>query len=134
MADIQQVKKFAVLCNTKADLEADLKRIKKQLSDAEECFLKHFTAHEMQRINVEGRTLSLRREVWAKQRGDFTDADRMQLVRAAGYPELVKESVNSHTLSSLFRERASEGKDAVPSKLARCYAASECYKSSSIKA
>jgi len=133
MADIRQVKKYAVLCNEKAKLERELKQVKGGLTKLEAPVLEYFADQGVQSVNVEGRTLSLRKEVWAKQRGDFSNEERMVLVQAAGYPELVKESVNTNTLSSLFRERMAEGLDAVPAKLACCYEASESYKIGSIK-
>ena len=97
------VMEYADLTEKRRDLEAQVNRIKADLSAREEKLVEEFAQAGIQNIKTSsGATVYLNREVFAKLVGDHEEA--LDAFRQAGLGDFVKESVNSQTLRAYVRE------------------------------
>jgi hypothetical protein len=104
--DMQQLKEFVCLENRKRDLDAELKATKQKLDDLEQALVPQFIEDGVQRMTVDGRTVSLSQDIYAAPA-----ADRECVVAALKQSELgqyVAENYNSNSLTAFVREVARE--------------------------
>jgi len=117
MPDIRTCKAYAKLLNEIEKAETDLKKLKKRKDESEEGVLKYLETHA-DKLTVEGRTLSIRMETWAKKKDNEATGDHLvRVLHAAGFSEYAPERVNWTSLSAFFRELAKEG-ESLPPELA----------------
>ena len=114
---------YSQLLNQKAELETELRKVKKKLSDGEPKVLDLFTEQgiESARVASEGRTLHVRRMVAARMVNGDRDAIARGLEKAGLAEELLKNDFNMNRVSAYFRERVDNGEaieDVVPPELA----------------
>lgn len=132
--EMDRVKEYAALQNEKAKLKDRLAAIDARLGDLEPHVLEWFQREGVDRIRVDDRTLSLRRELWAgRADGVDTEAACAALI-AAGLSEFAARRVNTQSLSALLREREKGGEAAVPAELEGVIVANEVWKISSRRA
>lgn len=93
---------FVQLAKEKRELEAKLKSTKKRLEQLQQPLLDAFTREGTKRINKDGLTVYLRRDLFARAK----DSNMAALVSAMKQvvPEFVKETVNAQTLTGYVRE------------------------------
>jgi len=125
MADVRTVKRYAELVKRKRKLDAEVKKIKKQLADLEEPVLGYFGDQCIEQQRFDGVTLSVRRELWAGHNGDV-DAACQALVEA-GYGDLVGRRFNTSQLSAVVREWDRAGEE-IPDGLREHIKVSEVFK------
>lgn len=102
---------------------AELDRLKANRAEVEETLLEQFAAAGVSSLKVDGKTVSLRRDLYAR----ILDADRLHdELTAAGYGDLIEAKVNSARLSALVRE-FDRGEAECPGALADVVTASERY-------
>lgn len=113
--NIDQVKQFVALADEKSALEQRLKQIEADQKALEEALLQQFQESGTQSVNVDGRTVSLRRDLFASPR----DGDReavIEALKAADLGQYVKEDYNANSLKAYVREmvRAAEAERGGP--------------------
>lgn len=115
------------------ELEEKLDAAKEATKAAEERLVKIFEQEGMSSIKVQApdgttRTLFIKRQLWAKLNPGFESIDAVAALKAAGLgEEYVKESYNSQSISSFFREREKSGEEAVPDELRGVFQTSEVF-------
>jgi len=83
------------------EAEALVASIKARRQVVEEQLLEQFAESGTQSVKVNGRTVSMRRDLYSK----VLDPERLNdALRAAGFGDLIEEKVNSMRLSALVRE------------------------------
>ena len=133
-ADIRTLKKYVDLENHRSKIEDELKSVKAQLADLEAGVLLYFERQGLDRATLDGRTLYLRRDLYAG-REEGVDAERaIEALEAAGFGDYVKRGIVTVSLSALFREREKDGEPAVPAALVGVMVANEVFRVGSRKA
>lgn len=127
-ADIRVVRRYAELENERADLEDKLKAVKAKLDEMAEPVLAYFQRQGIDRTTIDGRTLYLRRDLYAGRAEGVTPEAACETLKAAGFGEFVKEGVVTQSLSAFLREREKNGEPAVPPSLAGMIVANEVYR------
>lgn len=110
-ADARTVaQRWADLRDERDRLEAELAAVTKRLADLEPDVLSWFETQGVSSARLDGgRTIHVRRELWAG-REEGVDAPALAAaVAAAGLPEFVSETVNLSRLSAYCRELDREG-------------------------
>jgi hypothetical protein len=106
------VRKFIELDEQKRTHEGALEKVKKQLALLETELMARFEHSGMQRLNVDGVTVYLHRQIWAKAaNGDHVTATHA--LKEVGLGHMVEERFNAQTLSAWVRERKRETEEAL---------------------
>ena len=100
--DTEALHEFVELEKERRKLEVQLKSLKARKAKLEEHLLTEFEQAGVQNMRVDGMTVYVHRQTWANHAGN-PDA-LVAAMRAAGMGEMVKTSVNTHTLSAWVRE------------------------------
>lgn len=94
----------------KAALDLELKQLTNELAALEPEVLKWFEATGVDKARLEdGRTLYLRRELWAGQAKGVPSEVAVEALRAAGLGEFCQPRINASRLSAWARELDREG-------------------------
>lgn len=131
---MEGVREYAALQNEKGGLKDRLAAIDARLADLEPTVLDWFQRNGVDRVRVDDRTLSLRRELWAGRAEGVDTAAACAALVAAGLPEFAEPRVNTQSLSALLREREKSGEPAVPPELEGVIVANEVFKIGSRRA
>lgn len=103
--------RYAHLFAAKKGLEDELKDIEGELRHLEEVLLEEFLAEGMERARVDGVTIYIERQLWAKVPEGVARPDVVAALESAGLRDFI--TYNSLTLSSYIREvaRSASGED-----------------------
>jgi DNA gyrase/topoisomerase IV subunit A len=124
----KEAKEYAELVSEIDDLNALLGEKKRRRDELQESLLEWFTDPDSpDRVTIAGRTLFPRRQVWVNAKTQ----DALAALKEHGLVDMVKESVNSQTLSAWYRELEEE--DAVPDWAKEKLDVAEVYKVSARK-
>lgn len=105
---------LAKLIHERRRLDAELDSIKRQCGEFEEIALERMMESGIQNVKVDGLTLYIHRQLWAKCAVEDGEDSTTAYDRAcnalveAGLPEFVQRRFNVQSLSALFRERAKQ--------------------------
>jgi hypothetical protein len=105
---MDNVKRLVELEWRREKLEDEIKILKQEIDGIKERVCEHFTQTGTQNISIDGRTVYLRRELWASA---------LNVDALAAYPgtaPLVKPTVHGGALSSWVREIEQLGEDGLP--------------------
>lgn len=102
--DDTKLARFAELAEIEDDLDDQLKAVRKEKAALEAELIEEFLDTGIQRVNVNGRTIYLRKQIWASVR-DGNKRRACDVLRAEGLDELIEESFNTGTLSAYVREQ-----------------------------
>jgi hypothetical protein len=106
--NMQQLKGFVSLEHRKRDLDAELKQIKQQLDDLERLLVPQFIEDGVQKLTVDGRTVSVGEDIYASPL-----RDREEVVAAlgeSGLGQYITPNYNANSLTAFVREVAREVK------------------------
>lgn len=110
-----RLREYADLRTEIKELEAKVKELRKTAENIEGQLLNDFANEGVQRMTVDGKTLYLRREVWARRHTDVDSTDMAQaLMGSERFADLVSPSVNMQSLSARVREYVQEEEDLPP--------------------
>jgi len=132
----EEAREFAALTRQKRDLQAQLDSLNESLTQKEEALLVRFGDEGVESVKVnvgkEKFTLFPRREVWANvvpggEKKLFT------LLRRNHYGDLIRQRVNTQSLSALIREMEQSGKG-LPATWASVVKVTERYRVAARKA
>jgi hypothetical protein len=121
--DSEKLRRFVEIDRRIKAAESEAEDLKKERVRLQAELLDEFADAGIENIRIDGQTVYAHRQVWAKT------PDKAAAVAAlkALYPELVTETFNSNTLSSLLREREKAGDNPVPPELEGLVEASEVW-------
>jgi hypothetical protein len=100
--NVQQLREFVSLENRKKDLDAELKAVKQQLDDLEDALVPQFVEDGVQKMTVDGRTVSLTQDVYASPLNDREDV--VDALKHSELGQYVAENYNSNSLTAFVRE------------------------------
>lgn len=99
-----RLRRFAYLHNQKKALEARIKTIVSTMGTLEEKVKDYLIKMGMNDIGIVGNKIYLKREIYFKRPDNVTIEELCAALKDDEYEDLVKEGVNSNTLSALLRE------------------------------
>lgn len=100
--NMQQLREFVSLENRKKDLDAELKAVKQQLDELEEALVPQFIEDGVQRMTVDGRTVSVQQDVYASPLNDREDV--VDALKQSELGQYVAENYNTNSLTAFVRE------------------------------
>jgi len=100
--NMQQLRGFVSLENRKKDLDAELKSVKQQLDDLEEALVPQFIEDGVQRMTIDGRTVSIQQDVYASPLNDRDDV--VDALKQSELGQYVAENYNTNSLTAFVRE------------------------------
>lgn len=100
--NMQQLRGFVSLENRKKDLDAEIKSVKQQLDDLEEALVPQFIEDGVQRMTVDGRTVSIQQDVYASPLNDREDV--VDALKQSELGQYVAENYNTNSLTAFVRE------------------------------
>lgn len=127
MTDINTVEKYAKLENDKASLEDQLAAVKAKLDDLRPGVLEYFQSHSVDKLTSAGRTLYLRREIWAGRPDGVTPQQLSRVLDDLGMDEFHEDAPKMQSLSAWLRELDRDGKE-IPPGLQPVLVANEVFK------
>lgn len=108
--DTERLKRFTELEHRRRELKDEADRVNKEIAVLEEGILKDFEEAGMNSCRVNGLTVFLHAQTWAKARdGDYARACRA--LEAEGLGDMVQPRFNTNTLSAWVRERQAGGEE-----------------------
>lgn len=120
---------FADLEILKVEQDSQLKRTKEKLENMQGELLDFFTDSPVEQIKVKGRTIYLKRSLYAKIHSKEL---AIKALKAEGLDALISEGFNTNTLSSYLRELEHEGEE-IPDSFKDAIEAIEIFKVQSTK-
>lgn len=104
---IEKMKKFTALENLSSIL-ADLKKsIDGQAKDIEDSLIQEMADNGISSMKIDGKTVYMSATMWASSRAGMSD-QLIEALKECGLGHVVKESVNTQTLSAICRENVDE--------------------------
>ena len=100
--NLEQLKEFVCLENRKKELDAEQKQVKQQLDDLEEALVPQFIQDGIQKMTVDGRTVSLVHDIYASPLYDRDDV--VAALKQSELGQYVAENYNSNSLTAFVRE------------------------------
>ena len=99
------VRRFIILDRTRKQCEAEAEGMKTALADLERELLPRFESAGLQRMTVDGVTVYIHHQLWAKAL-DGNMATAVAALKTCNLGAMVEEKFNSQTLSAYVREQA----------------------------
>lgn len=100
------IRDWMKMVERKREAEERIAEINEQIKECERLILRDLQEEGVDRITVDGKTVYVRREVWASSGGDTPAL--VQAFKEEGLDELVTETVSSQRLSAWVREHDPE--------------------------
>lgn len=123
--DNRTLKKFLRLTRDKKALDVKLEKVKQDLKESEKVLRAQFEKAGLDSTKVDGTTIYLHRQVWARAK----DGDRgavLVALRETEMDEYITENFNTNSLSAYVRECEKEGQE-IPEKLKACLEITEVF-------
>lgn len=127
MTDINTVERYCKLENERTSLEDQLAAVKAKLEDLRPGVLDYMQSHSLDKLTSAGRTIYLRRELWAGRADGVSPADLMAALDAAGLAEFAERAPKMQSLTSYVRELDRDGAE-MPEALRGVLVANEVFK------
>jgi hypothetical protein len=108
--NIENLREFVALEKKKAELNREIKQTQKALDALDTLLTQQLLDDGVQSVNVDGRTVYLRRDLYASA----LDGDRAAVVQAlkdSGLSQYVSEQYNTNSLSAYVREVVREAEE-----------------------
>lgn len=102
------MKQFVTLEKERRVLESRLKEVKEIRDGLEQTLLERFQEGQILSVKVDGLTVYLHRQLWARPKGGDYDL-AVRALREVGWDDLVEIKCNTHRVSSQVREMDREG-------------------------
>jgi len=122
--DLDEVRELIELRERKRAIKGSLDEVDARIKFLTPRILDEFSRSGVQRITVDGRTIYQTAKVWVSRAEGVLPDDFHDLLREEGLGSLVKEGVNSQTISAWYREQRDLG-EPIPDRLAEALKVSE---------
>lgn len=103
-ANIATVKAMAGMYKQKADLEAQLKKVKARIDQATPGVIEYFQRQGTQKVEVDGRTIFLRRELWPGKDAGCTPDELIAALNDSGLEHTQSHGMNVQKMRSVVGE------------------------------
>ena len=100
--NLEQLKEFVCLESRKKELDAEQKQVKQQLDDLEQVLVPQFIQDGIQKMTVDGRTVSLVHDIYASPLYDRDDV--VAALKQSELGQYVAENYNTNSLTAFVRE------------------------------
>lgn len=100
--NLEVFKQYLLLKDAKADLEAELEKVKERMQLFQELIMEEFVENGVDKLSVDGRLVFPKSQLYASCRA-LTEEVKSEL-RSEGAADLIQEAVNGQRLSSYVRE------------------------------
>lgn len=127
MTSIIHIERYARLENQRAELKDELVAVEAKLDELRQGVLDYMQSHSLDKITSAGRTLYLRRELWAGRAEGVSPADLMVALDAAGLTEFAERAPKMQSLTAFVRELDRDGLE-LPEPLRGVLVAHELFK------
>lgn len=102
--DLELLRKYRELRDLQKQSTAEVTAFKEEADKIEIKLIELFSEAGMQNVNIDGRTIYLHRDVYARRLAGVSAEELQAALVRAGAGDLIKESVNGSTLSAYVRE------------------------------
>jgi hypothetical protein len=107
------LKRFVELETKKKEIDAELKRVNKELDELESALIPDFVLDGVQSMNVDGRTVYLARDIYAGVAEGATKDSVIDALKANDETcAFIAEGYNANTLKAWVREKAKPAEEA----------------------
>ena len=100
----ENLRRYVHLKDQISKVDTDLSELKKQAGELEQELLDELSDDGINKITVDGRTVYMRRELWARKEQGVEGYEVAQAVMKAGLDEYVQPKVNMQSLSAFVRD------------------------------
>jgi hypothetical protein len=90
------------------EIDAELKRLQPLVSS-------YFAQHTLPRLTIDGMTLYIRRDLWARPKSKGQTPEVCRVMRATGYEHFVHDTFNVNSLSAHIRDLERQNLDRIDS-------------------
>lgn len=104
------VAEYVELDARKAELEAELEKVKDRLGELAESISADWVEAGIQNMQVNGRTLYLAREFFCNKRGEIPMEAAVEAIRASGLTDLIQIGYNAARVKSWAREQIEQAR------------------------
>ncbi len=101
---MKPIQQFVALTKEKRKLEDRVKEINKEIASLEESVLKYFQEQNLDKVRLEGMTVSLKSEIWARKSPDCPIEEAIKALEEVHLDSYTKPSINYQGLSAYFRD------------------------------
>lgn len=109
---LEKVKRIVAIKNQLDELDAQMRALKAEYDKLEPEVIEYMTSEGIQNLAVDGRTVYVKRQIWASVNKENPFA--LDILRDNGLGDFIEEKVNSQRISAYVREFEKEGKE-IPS-------------------
>lgn len=127
MTSIIHIERYARLENQRAELKDELAAVEAKLDELRQGVLDYMQNHSLDKITSAGRTLYLRREIWAGRPEDVTPEALTRALSDMGLDDFHADAPKMQALSAWLRELDKSG-EKMPEGLTPYLVANEVYK------
>lgn len=124
--DVEDVKQYIALSGRAKELGTKLDSVKEEIAQLQDKLLKDFEREGVANLTVDGRTVYLHRQLWARARPEVERHEITSALKRAGLGQFVSESFNMQTLSAWVRELEA-AEEALPPELSDVLTTSEVW-------
>lgn len=108
---LEKVKRIVAIKNQLDELDAQMKALKAEYDKLEPEVIEYMTSEGIQNLAVDGRTVYVKRQIWASVNKENPFA--LDILRDNGLGDFIEEKVNSQRISAYVREFEKAG-DEIP--------------------
>lgn len=127
MTNINTIERYAKLENQRSELKDELTAVEAKLDELRQGVLDYMQSHSLDKITSAGRTLYLRRELWAGRPENVTPEDLSRALSDLGLDDFHADAPKMQALSAWLRELDKSG-EKMPEGLTPYLVANEVYK------
>lgn len=102
--DVAKLRRYRELRDAEKAADAEKGAYKEEADKLETELVEMFAEAGLQNLNVDGKTIYLHRSTYAQWQAGLEQEDKLDLLRAAGAGDLIKDTVNAQTLNAYVRE------------------------------
>lgn len=112
--DLDDVHRYVELRRRQSELESEASGVKEEADQIEQRLLEDFAEQGVDRMSVNGHTVYLHRQLWARVPEGVTRAEVVEALEEAGLGHFVRRQYNTQTVSAWLRDLEREEEELPP--------------------